>query len=273
MARSAPDLTGRPTDVVQRLRIRYAKRGRLRFTSHRDVARAFERALRRAEVPMAYSSGFTAHPKVSWVGAAPTGVASEAEYVEIALAEPRDPEAVRAGLDAALPPGLDVLTCIDAEGASLSDRIDAGAWRIRLPGVDAATAGTAVASFLAATEAPVEKMTKSGRRTIDVRAAVVSAQVEAPSPARGARGPAAEGVKPVVSQEASEDVCAILSLVVQQTTPAVRPDDVMAAFRTVAGLEPPVPPEVTRLSQGRLAEDGSIFDPLAPVRDGAGPVG
>ena len=83
MSRSAPDLTGRPTEVVQRLRIRFAKRGRLRFTSHRDVARAFERALRRARIPVAFSSGFTAHPRVSWIGAAPTGVASEAELLEI----------------------------------------------------------------------------------------------------------------------------------------------------------------------------------------------
>src|SRR3954451_22822814 len=116
MSRAAPDLRGRPTDTVQRLRLRYAKRGPLRFTSHRDVARAFERALRRAGVPIAYSSGFTAHPKVSWVGAAPTGVASEAEYVEIGLAEFRDPDKVRADLDAALPPGLDVTACVVADG-------------------------------------------------------------------------------------------------------------------------------------------------------------
>jgi radical SAM-linked protein len=273
VARSAPDLTGRPTEVVQRLRLRYAKRGRLRFTSHRDVARAFERALRRAEVPMAYSSGFTAHPKISWVGAAPTGVASEAEYLEIALAELRDPEAVRAGLDDALPPGLDIVSCVDAEGASLPDRIDAGAWRIRLPGVDPATAERAVAQFLAAAEAPVEKLTKSGRRTVDVRAAVVSAQVEPVSTAEAGSAQGPEGVISTVSYLDDGNVCAILSLVVQQTTPAVRPDDVMAAFRTVAGLEPPVPPEVTRLSQGRLAGDGLIADPLVPVRGGAGPVG
>ena len=72
--------------MVQRVRLRYAKRGRLRFTSHRDFARAFERALRRASVPMAYSAGFTPHPKISYMGAAPTGVASEAEYLEIGLA-------------------------------------------------------------------------------------------------------------------------------------------------------------------------------------------
>src|SRR5881227_2802070 len=170
MARRVPEGPP-PPPVAQRIRIRYAKRGRLRFTSHRDVARAFERALRRAEVPMAYSSGFTAHPKVSWVGAAPTGVASEAEYLEIALAEHRDPDKIRDGLDAALPPGLDILAVQDAEGTSLPDRIDAGTWRIRLPGVQAAEAARVVETFLAAATAPVEKLTKSGRKTVDVRSA------------------------------------------------------------------------------------------------------
>ena len=72
---------------VQRLRVRYAKRGRLRFTSHRDFSRAFERAVFRARLPMAYSSGFNPHPRISYAGAAPTGSASEAEYLELALAE------------------------------------------------------------------------------------------------------------------------------------------------------------------------------------------
>ena len=74
-----------PPPTVQRLRIRYAKRGRLRFVSHRDFARAFERALRRSGVPMAFSAGFSPHAKISYVGAAPTGSASEAEYLEICL--------------------------------------------------------------------------------------------------------------------------------------------------------------------------------------------
>ena len=72
---------------IQRLRVRYAKRGRLRFTSHRDFSRAFERAVFRARIPMAYSSGFNPHPRISYAGAAPTGSASEAEYLELALAE------------------------------------------------------------------------------------------------------------------------------------------------------------------------------------------
>ena len=110
---------------MQRIRIRYAKRGPLRFTSHRDFARAFERAMRRAGVPIAYSQGFTPHPKISYASAAPTGVASEAEYLEIGLQEAVDPAAVRGPLDAALSPGLDVLEAVVAARRSLADRIDA----------------------------------------------------------------------------------------------------------------------------------------------------
>src|SRR5919106_289807 len=99
---------------VQRLRVRYAKRGRARFTSHRDFGRAFERALRRAGVPMAYSSGYSPHPRISYANAAPTGAASEAEYLEIGLADPCDPEKVQAALNAALPPGLDIVEVVTA---------------------------------------------------------------------------------------------------------------------------------------------------------------
>src|SRR3954449_10873532 len=106
---------------VQRLRIRYAKRGRLRFTSHRDFSRAFERALFRARVPMAYSSGFNPHPRISYAGASPTGAASEAEYLEIGLAEVVDPDRLGSDLDDSLPDGLDVLEVVVSPGGSLAD--------------------------------------------------------------------------------------------------------------------------------------------------------
>src|SRR3954462_14290450 len=108
---------------VQRLRGRYAKRGRARFTSHRDFGRAFERALRRAGVPMAYSSGFSPHPRIAYANASPTGAASEAEYLEIGLSEVCDPERVRAALDAALPPGLDIVAVVPAQGGALADEL------------------------------------------------------------------------------------------------------------------------------------------------------
>jgi radical SAM-linked protein len=232
--------------VVQRLAIRYAKRGRLRFTSHRDFARAFERALRRAAVPMAYSAGFTPHPKISYVGAAPTGVASEAEYVEIGLAERREPDAVRRQLDEALPDGIDVVEVVETAHRGLADRIEASRWRIELPGVDPPAAAEVVARFLALASVPVERLVKDGTRIVDGRAAIVGMTVET--------GP-----------------CAILDLVVRHTTPAVRPDDVLTALRQAAALSTPVTPVVTRLAQGLLGESlpasdelPELADPLAP---------
>jgi radical SAM-linked protein len=221
---------------VQRLRVRYAKRGRLRFTSHRDFARAFERALRRAEVPMAYSAGFSPHPKVSYAGAAPTGVASEAEYLEIALADLREPATVRAALDAALPPGLDIVEVVEAVPPALADRIEASHWRVELPGVSGAEARRAGEAFLALAEAPVDKVMKDGRRTVDARSPVLLLRVSE------------------AEETDSSPHCAILDLVVRHVTPTVRPDDVLTALRQAAALMTPVTPMVTRLAQGLLGE-------------------
>jgi len=142
-----PDRHTPPT--VQRVRLRYAKRGRLRFTSHRDFQRALERALRRAGVPMAYSAGFSPHPKISYAGAAPTGAATEAEYAELGLAVHSDPEVVRTSLDAALPDGLDIVEVVEARGGALADRLQASVWEVEVPLSDAAGLSEAVETFLA----------------------------------------------------------------------------------------------------------------------------
>lgn len=243
---------------VQRLRLRYAKRGRLRFASHRDFQRALERALRRAGVPMAYSAGFSPHPKISYANAAPTGTASEAEYLEIGLAEECDPEDLRRRIDEALPPGLDILDVVVARTSDFAERLQASRWRIELPGLSPAEAQEPVDRLLAAEEVLVERLTKNGMRTFDVRAALLAASV----------APAGDGATP----------CAILTVVLRQVTPSVRPDDILAALRSVApspvatGWQTP-PPLVTREMQGPLAEGGSadavlVGDPLAADREG-----
>ncbi len=205
-------------------------------------------------MPIAFSQGFTPHPKISYASAAPTGVASEAEYLEIGLREPVDPEQLCAALDAALSPGLDILEAVIVAGGSLADRIEASHWRIELPEVDPAAAQRAVAAFAAAEEVQVERMTKQGRRTFDARSAVMRIDVMSPS-----ETPSGAAAVP----------CAILELVVRQVTPSVRPDDVLSGLRAVADLEPPVSPRVTRLAQGTLTALGEIVDPLDADRDGA----
>ena len=258
MARVRPGEAANPAPpTVQRVRLRFAKRGRLRFLSHRDVARSFERAVRRAGVPVAHSHGFSPHPRLSWVGAAPTGSASEAEYLEIGLTREVDPAALVTALDAALPEGLDVLDAAVAGGTALADRIDGSHWLIELPGVAPDALRAALAALLAEESVIVERVTPSGRRQIDVRAALVRAEVRS------------DGVPSGGSLSTPPDqgaVCATMAAVVRQTTPAVRPDDVLGALDVVAGLRPPAPAKATRMAQGLLDHRGDLADPLGSDR-------
>lgn len=243
-----PEAPNPQLPIVQKLRIRYAKRGRLRFTSHRDFARAFERAVRRAGVPIAFSSGYSPHPKISYANASPTGAATEAEYLEIGLTRECDPDTVRADLDASLPPGLDVLEVVVAGQGSLADRLQASEWSIELRGVDVAAASAAVEAFLAADVVEVERMTKRGLRTFDARADVLALEALAGD----------EGDVP----------CAILKVVLRHDTPSVRPDDVLAGLRSRGGLQVEQTPVATRSAQGPLDQStGMVGDPLASDRD------
>jgi radical SAM-linked protein len=281
MARVRPGEAANPAPpTVARVRVRFAKRGRLRFLSHRDVARSVERAVRRAGIPVSHSHGFSPHPRLSWIGAAPTGVASEAEYMEFGLTRPLDPGTLARMLDDALPDGLDVLAAAVAEGTPLAERIDASEWRIALPGVAPDDLRRAVTALQAADAVVVERVTPSGRRDIDVRGALVEVAVSVeevlaepppaptaaaphdPSPAPSGGTPAAPGS----SLPPGARVCAILTAVVRQTTPAVRPDDVLGALDVVAGLKPPVPAKATRMAQGLLDDRGRLADPLGPDR-------
>jgi len=251
MARVRPGEAANPAPpTVQRIRVRFAKRGRLRFLSHRDVARSVERAVRRAGIPVAHSHGFSPHPRLSWIGAAPTGAASEAEYMEIGLTHPLDPADLATALDAALPDGLDVLAATEAEGTPLAERIDASEWRIELPGISPDELRRAVVAVEVADAVVVERVTPSGRRQVDVRGALVGVIVSAPG-----------------STSAPDTTdCAIMTAVVRQTTPAVRPDDVLGALDVVAGLKLPAPAKATRMAQGLLDDRGRLTDPLGPDR-------
>jgi radical SAM-linked protein len=235
-----------PAAAVQKLRVRYAKRGRLRFSSTRDFQRALERALRRAAVPMAFSAGFHPHPKISYANAAPTGSASEAEYFEISVTDRVDPQRVRAALDAALPDGLDVLEVIEAAPGALADRLQASDWVMQFRGMTVGSLADAAARLLAQERVEVTRVMKNGPRTFDVRSALVS----------------------LAASPSQDGTCAILRLVVRHTTPTVRPDDVLTALQSVAALTPPTPPLVTRLAQGPLRiATATVADPLAADQD------
>lgn len=214
---------------AQKLQVRYAKRGRARFMSHRDFHRAFERALRRAGVPMALSSGYNPHQRISFSNASPTGAATEAEYLEISLRESVAPQAVADALNQALPDGLAVLEVVPSPPGGIADRLQASAWEIRVVGLSRAVLESAVAALLASDHIEVERMTKTGLRSFDARDAVIELSVT------------------------QDDALLLIS---RHGTPLVRPDDIVQALgRVHESFIPAEPPLLMRLTQGEW--DGS----------------
>ena len=231
-----------PDPAVQKVSVRYAKRGRLRFSSTRDFQRALERAVRRAGVPMAFSAGFHPHPKISYANAAPTGTASEAEYFQLQLTKECDTEKLREALDESLPADLAVLRVVNAAPGALADLLQASVWQLDFEGLALERLTEVVDEFLAQAQILVTRMTKSGAREFDVRAAVRDSSVAS------------------IHTDAGE--ITRWTMTIEHTTPAVRPVDVMTGLTALTQLVVPRPPLMTRLSQGILRADGTIGDPL-----------
>jgi radical SAM-linked protein len=127
-----------------KLRIRATKIGKVRFTSHRDAARLWERALRKAQLPVAATEGFTPRPRISFGLALPTGAESIAEYVDIELRsdiQQRDVDldTLPARLSAALPTGFDVLVVAEQQpgAGSLQESVTSCTWELWSPVLDA----------------------------------------------------------------------------------------------------------------------------------------
>jgi radical SAM-linked protein len=221
----------------------------MRFASHRDVARAIERGVRKAGVPVAYSAGFSPHPRISYSGGAPTGSASEAEYLELAVTHRCEPDDVGRRLNAALPDGIDVIEVVEAGGRSAGAQLEASEWEVIWPGVPADAAASAVRAFLAAPTVRVERLTSKGTRTLDARAAVISLTSQ-PGPGQPGQPGLTSAQEPGIDLSAGSTV---LRMTVRQMTPAVRPDDILVALRQFSALAPTSPPLVTRLRQGPIS--------------------
>jgi radical SAM-linked protein len=164
-------------------RVRYAKLGKIRFTSHGDTVSHVERALRRCNVAVAYSNGFTPRPKISFGLGLPTGAESLAEYLDIDLVEdPDDLDSFIAVLTDALPVGYTV-TAMErrAPGAvSLQEAVTACSWEIALDGVSTDQLDRAVRTAIAADSLPLERERKGQRRTDDVRPSIETLAVLQP---------------------------------------------------------------------------------------------
>jgi radical SAM-linked protein len=163
-----------------KVRVRYTKMGKVRFTSHRDTARHWERAVRKAGVRVAMSAGFTPRPRMSFGLALPTGAESLAEYLDIDLetlpGEMSDPDALCAVFDSSMPPGYAATRVVERDRgvASLQDAVVSCTWRFDLVGVGQAQVEDEIARVLSAATLPLERERKGQRSTDDVRPAIES---------------------------------------------------------------------------------------------------
>jgi len=161
---------------VNRMRLRYSKLGKVRWTSHRDVARMWERALRRTEVRVAYSEGFSPRPKLAFGLALSTGHESLGEYLDVDLAGPVDVASLPARLTPALPAGIDCLGAMALAGGepSLQQDVTTCRWEIELSGVGDEEVADGVAAALAAPTLVITRTRKGQEVTDDVRPAITA---------------------------------------------------------------------------------------------------
>ena len=174
--------------MAERLRIRFAKLGKVRFTSHRDVARMWERALRRTGLPMARSQGFNPRPLVAFGLALPTGCESLAEYLDVTLAQdtpgapqagaefPIELEALAASLSEFLPDGVDVvaLAALAGDARSLQQEVTSCSWELEVLGVTASELVRRVEHLLDAPSVSVQRERKGRQFDDDLRPSVRS---------------------------------------------------------------------------------------------------
>ena len=214
---------------------------------------------------MAYSAGFTPHPKVSYANAAPTGTGSEAEYLEIALTEHRDPDKLRLLLDESLPGR----TRHHRRRRGPHVRARRPAHRLRV-GAAARRGGRRGRSSrpYPPSSAPRPSRSSARRRTACGPSTPALPWRTCRRSRAGRQARIHRAADAALINRPGDGPCAILRLVVRHVTPAVRPDDVLSGLRAVADLAPPVPAAVTRLAQGLFDEEsGTVTDPLAPDRE------
>lgn len=222
--------------MSSKVRLHFTKVGKIRWTSHRDIARMFERALRRTNLPVAYTEGFSPRPKLSFGLALPTGAESQAEFIDIDFAAEVDADSLPGLLSPALPNGIDVVAAValGERVLSLQHEVTSCRWELELVGVEPQAADAIVQRALAADTLVVTRERKGQQVDGDLRPGILALAVV---------GPIDDGT--LVEAE----------LACQPRT--VRPAELLTAL----GLEPG-DARVRRTHQWIQREEGSRIEPL-----------
>jgi radical SAM-linked protein len=160
---------------MQRLRVKFSRGDEIKFISHLDLMRLWQRALRRAGMPLAYSEGFNPHPRISLAAPLPLGVTGEAELMDIVLSRPVSPHFFTDGVNQQLPPGIQVMQARLAAPAlpSLQSQVRFAEYRVELAsGKEQAEIQSAIGYLLSLEHLPWQHQRDTGPRHYDLRALI-----------------------------------------------------------------------------------------------------
>ena len=200
------------------LRIAYSKLEAAKYIAHLDLARVFERAMRRAKISVAYSEGFNPHPKLSFGSALAVGVEGEREYVDIELREDMDIREILGRLQEQLPSGIRLLEgrVLGSGSKALMAILNAASYRVRVPmalPISSERLDQGVAAWLGRQHIPYSRYTKKGPTEKDIR----------------------PWVKQLTARVEGDEV--ILDLEVEVgNSGSVRPEEVLASLRELENL-------------------------------------
>ena len=174
------------TGPADKVRFRFAKTGPLRWLSHHDLMRTFERALRRAGLPFRRTQGFNPHPRLIFALSMPLGVEGHAEFAELELDEVLPPDDVLDRLRRQCPPGLQIID-LTRVGPRASAQVRGLTYALDLPADRVASARGKVTELLASTDLWIERRRPSGganSRRMDLRPFLRVLRVTGDDPAR-----------------------------------------------------------------------------------------
>lgn len=162
-----------------RYRINFAQEGSARFISHLDTLRVFERSARRGGLPLAFSGGFNPHPRLNFAVPLPVGIAGVDEYVDVELTRELPAGEVAVRLQNSLPRGFKILRvkALAGRGRPLMALVSRATYLARgdaVPGLLEEDLTAAAADILNSPSLIVEKKTRSGRKTVDIRRGILS---------------------------------------------------------------------------------------------------
>ncbi len=164
---------------MQRWQLTFSRGEELRYVAHLDLMRAWERALRRAGIPLAYSQGFRPHPKLSFAAPLPVGILGAAELLDVSVDEDLAADVLRTRLAPQLPPGLTLVGAALLDGPPLAARLRFAVYRVQVTtALSCAEIGERVATLLSTATLPCTRRTEKKVRHYDLRPLIADLAVE-----------------------------------------------------------------------------------------------